>query len=120
MGICKRAYHCGPGYMVLAIKLISTNLGDRQAEYIEELLTLPEVRRNYVDLDIGSDETHAGRLISVDAAKPGAEVAVPQVRVRLGALLGSIDGAEKLVAGYVVVQQEGRCEVKRSSGALRE
>lgn len=77
------------------------------------------MRRNHVDLDIGSDETHAGRLISVDAAKPGAEVAVPQVRVRLGALLGSIDGAEELVAGYIVVQQEGRREVKQSSDGPR-
>lgn len=65
--------------------------------------TLAEMRRNDIDLDIGPDETHARRLVAVDATQARAEVAVLQVRVRLRPFPRGVDLGEELVARRVVI-----------------
>lgn len=79
--------------------------GEKEKERGEEFLcpTLAEMRRDDIDLHILADEAHARRLIAVHAAEARTEIAVPQVRVGLRALLGGVDLGERLVARDVVV-----------------
>lgn len=81
------AYHCGLVYMVLVIHVSIVSVTTRVYckcrgnEYIVQLLTLTKVRRNHIDLDISTDETHSSGLISVDTAQPGTKIAFSQVCV---------------------------------------
>ena len=67
----------------------------------------------------GADEAEARRLPAVDAAASRAEVAVPEVGVGRGSLLGGFGRGEQTVSGDVVIQEEWRCEVEVSSGRPR-
>jgi hypothetical protein len=51
---------------------------------------LAEVWCDSVHLDVVADETHARRLVAVDAAQSGAEVAVAKVGISFRALLGCV------------------------------
>ena len=76
-----------------------------------------KVRRDSADLDsLGADEAGARPLVPVDAAEPRAEVALAQVRIGGGALLGFLGGAQELVARRVVLKEEGRGEMELASG----
>lgn len=75
-----------------------------------------EVRGDGVDEDVAADETVAGGFEAVDGAQARAEVAVAEVRVGEGSLAGGVSGGQEVVAGCVVVEEEGRGEVKGSAG----
>ena len=77
---------------------------------LEERL-FAKVRRDRVHGHVGAYQAGSGRLEAVDAAETGAEVAVAQVSVGLGALLGGFYGAEELVAWEVIIEQIRRCKV---------
>ena len=69
------------------------------------------------DIDLGglgADEADTGPFPAVDAAASGAEVAIAQVGIGLGPLLGRVDGREGIIAGDVVIEEEWWCEVEVS------
>lgn len=78
--------------------------------------TFTEVGSYHIDLDVRADETHASRLVSVDATFSRAEIAIPQVGVCARAFGGRLSGAEHLVARRVVVEEEWRRQMKTSPG----
>lgn len=67
-----------------------------------------------INLDLLPDETHASGLVAVDATQPRAEIAVPKVGVGLRAFLGRVHRAQRLIARNIVVEQEGRRQMKAS------
>ena len=71
------------------------------------------MRRNCVDLDLfGTNQADARLLVAIDSAQSRTKVAVAQVGVCLGPLLGSVDGAEQVVARDVVVKKPWRRKVE--------
>lgn len=64
---------------------------------------------NNIDFGFVSNQAHARLLVTVNATKTGAEIAVPQMRISKGSLLGCVSGAQHLVSGGIVVQEERRC-----------
>jgi len=74
-------------------------------------LTFSEVWCNYIDFDVGSNQTYASRLIPVDPTQPGTQVAVTKMGICLGALPGCLDTRKELVSRDVVIKQEGRRQV---------
>lgn len=62
--------------------------------------------RDCVDFDGGStDQTDTGSLVAVYVAEARAKVALAQVSVSRGALLGGLYRSKELVAGHVVVEK---------------
>lgn len=60
---------------------------------------------------LGPDQAYAGRFVPVYAAEAGAEVAVAEVGVGGGAFARGIGRGDLLIAGTVVVEEEGRREM---------
>ena len=73
------------------------------------------MRRDGVDLDVGTDETRARLLKAVHSAQAWAQVAVTEVLVGQGAFLSSVGSGEQLIAGDVVVEEERRGHVRAVS-----
>ena len=71
-----------------------------------------KVRADDVYFYIGADEAVAGFLVAVHGAEARTKVAVAEVGVGEGTFAGGIDGGEKVVAGDVVVQEEGWGEME--------
>lgn len=74
--------------------------------------TFAKVRSYDIDLGFVSDEAHASRLITVGATQTGAEIAVTEMSVGLGALQRSISGSQRLIARHVAVEQKRRCQME--------
>ena len=78
---------------------------------------LTPMRRN--DIHLGrfrSDQTHARCLEAIHTAFPWTEIAIGEMSVRARPFLRRVDGGQKLVAGDVLVQEEGGGDADVSFG----
>jgi len=67
------------------------------------------MRRNHIHFRrFRPDQTHPRRLISVDAALSRTEIAFAEVRICPRPFLRCVDGCYELIAGDVIVEEEGR------------
>ena len=64
----------------------------------------------------GANEAVAGLLIAIDATETRAEVAIAEVCVGEGTLARGVDGGEEVVAGNIVVEEEGWGQMKGTVG----
>jgi hypothetical protein len=64
----------------------------------------------------GANETVAGLLVAINAAKARTQVAVAEVGVGERALARGIDGGDEVIAGDVVVKEEGWSEMEGTFG----
>lgn len=71
----------------------------------------PKVRSHRIDHHVRPYETRPSLLEPIDAAEPGAEIAVAQMRVGQRSLLCLLHGCEELESWDVVVQQPWRRQV---------
>lgn len=61
------------------------------------------MRRYDIDLGGVSNEAHASRLVAIDAALSGAQIAVAEVGVGQRALLGRVSRGQPKIPWHVVV-----------------
>lgn len=54
----------------------------------------------------------AGRFVSVDIAEARAEVALSEMSIGFGSLLGRIYRRQEVVSGDIIVEQKRRCQMK--------
>lgn len=69
---------------------------------------LAKVRRNSVHDYVRADQACAGLFEAIDSAETGAEIAVAQMPVCLGALPRLLNGCQELVSWEVVIEKELR------------
>jgi len=79
---------------------------------------LAEMRRNAVHDDISADETGACPLEAIHAAHSRAQVAVAQMRVGFGPLLGCLQRREEGVARARIVEEELWWDGKSASARM--
>lgn len=74
------------------------------------------MRRYDIDLCFVANEAHSSGLVAIDAAQPGAKIAVAEVGIGQRALFGGVSGRQSKIPRRVVVQQKRRGEMKVSLG----
>lgn len=61
------------------------------------------MRRYDIDLCFVANEAHSSGLVAIDAAQPGAKIAVAEVGIGQRPLLGGVSGRESKIPWRVVI-----------------